>query len=188
MKTIITDRQVTRFAALRTNFAHDEMRLIDVNCCLPKVESNFRIGCRLHALFERIADHDPLSRAEKMLLPWLTSLRDDLRSMGVYFIEPEITIDDDGGLPSGRCDLLVHGGPASMGVIELKVTDATEPSPASLLQLGGYLSLVDALPEKDARAPWGAIAHASMPDRCWRMFVFRRTGHLRKAAFNLLVA
>lgn len=188
MKTIITHDQVARFTALKTVFAPDDVRTIQVKHPLRTTESNFRIGCRLHSLFERIADHGPLSRREKALLPWMTSLRNELRSIGVRFIEPEVAISDDTGFPSGRCDLLVHGGPAAMGVIEIKVTDASEPSAASILQLGGYLSLVDGLRERGARDPWGAIAHASMREGCWRLFVFRHTDGLRNAACELLAA
>jgi hypothetical protein len=79
------------------------------------VGDNFVLGCRFHALLNRIKDHGPLSAKEKAFLPWLNVIRDELRKIGVTYIEPEVFLDAPAYEASGQCDLYLTGGLAEVG-------------------------------------------------------------------------
>ncbi len=158
----------------------------------PKIDFNetstFELGCRFHDLLKRIGDHDPLNKQEKTMLPWLNAVRSELRSLGVTFLEPEVELSAASGLPAGRVDLLMHGGPCDLGVAEVKVVSTLPdaPSAASVVQLAGYAELVVA--GLDQPRVWCAVILVSFRESKVRCYVHRGTSFMRRRVRPLLAA
>ena len=149
----------------------------------------FGAGCRFHHLLRRMSDTGPLSSEEKTYLPWLSALRTGLRAIGARRIEPEVPLHRLGSVPAGICDLRVAGGPASRGIVEVKVVTelpTTAPRTKDIVQLSAYVAL--------SRRPWrrssvwGAIAYVSFRDRVVRLFVFEDAASMEKSAERLFAA
>lgn len=134
-------------------------------------DGNYLSGVKLHALLTRIRDHDPLSKEEKALLPWLNSMRNGLREKGVSFIAPEVTLYAPAEERLTRCDLLLFGGLAKLGVCELKVTNLPEqPLVEHFDQLAAYCDRVSR--NFHSKRVWGVLAYASIADCRIRMFSY----------------
>ena len=149
---------------------------------------NFTLGVRFHALITRIKDFDPLDAKEKALLPYLNAVRDELRSMGVKYIDPEVRLPGVYPLPNSRCDMLLKGGLAPVGVAEVKVTGAIPDRPvdAHLMQLAIYEELV--VRKLHQSHLWGCVAYVSFVEKRVRLFAYRDVTTIRRTACNLLAA
>ena len=150
--------------------------------------STFELGCRFHELLKRIGDHGPLDKKEKALLPWLNAVRTELRSLGVTFLEPEVDLRAASGLPAGRVDLLLHGGPCDVGVAEVKVVGKLpdEPSAASVVQLAGYAELVAS--GMNRPRVWCAVILVSFRDAKVRCYIHKGSTFMRSRVRPLLAA
>jgi hypothetical protein len=150
--------------------------------------NTFELGCRFHDLLKRIGDHGPLSKSEKQMLPWLDAIRAELRGIGVAFIEPEVSLCASSGLPAGRVDLLMHGGPCAIGVGEVKVVSTLpeEPSAASMVQLAGYAELL-ASGQQRPRV-WAAVILVCFREMKVRCFVHKGSTFMRNRVRPLLAA
>lgn len=143
-------------------------------------------GVRFHALLRRISDHDRLSPGERAMLPWLSAMRAELRSAGVTRITPEVAFPGRDGLPAGICDLVVQGGPADFGAIEVKVCDhlPAAPSCQHILQVGGYAAAL--LANHQQHRVWAALVYVCFREELIRLFCFRKTDALIRNATALL--
>jgi hypothetical protein len=145
---------------------------------IPK-EDSYEFGCRLHLLLRRTSDRSRLSPCELKRLPWLNAIRQELRSHGVTQLQPEVTLSAH-GLPAGRCDLLLSGGLADVGVAELKVTSRLPSAPnfQHYQQLSRYADLIAA--DHRAAEVWGVLVYVHR--RTLRFFYYRNC--LSKAVSN----
>lgn len=192
MKEVITPENTRLFAEQRIeeNVRHDFV----VNRKVPVATSDiprgapFDLGCEFHDLLYRIADRKALSARERKFLPWLVTCRDALRENGAGYLEPEVEMEAGRNLPKGRCDLIAHGGPAELGVIEVKVVNTLpdEPSDAHLLQMSGYAVLAEEVYAK--RRIWAALAYVSLRERRVRLFCHKGTRRLRGISRHLIAA
>lgn len=151
-------------------------------------KTTFEQGCRFHDLLKRIGDHGPLDKNEKTMLPWLDALRAELRGVGVTFFEPEVSLRAAAGLPAGRADLLMHGGPCEVGVAEVKVVaklpDA--PSASSMVQLAGYAELVAS--GMNCSRVWCAVVLVSFREAKVRCYIHKGSTFMRSRVRPLLAA
>lgn len=167
----------------------DETRTVRVSleASNPLADADaYFLGCSFHALLRRLSDHEALSKQEKMMLPWLSALRAMLRDMGVKNIDPRVRFPARGGLPGGEPDLMVHGGPQKLGVIEVKVVDQFPARPAHehLLQVGAYAAHV-------ARGdcfshPWAGVVYVSFKRAQLDLFVYHDASSMARKSRALL--
>lgn len=150
--------------------------------------STFRAGCVLHATLRRLGDARALSSHERLVWPYIAELRRALVSFGVHSIAVEQSLDRWAGLPGGTCDLLVKGGLAERGIIEVKVVQRlpAAPRPQGLAQAGGYLRL--AARRESFERWWGAVAYIAVRDRRLRLFAYEDTRRLILSATAALKA
>lgn len=148
----------------------------------------FTLGVRFHALLTRIKDSDPLTAKEKALLPYLNAVRDELRGMGVRYIDPEVRLPGVHPFPNSRCDMLLKGGLAPLGVAEVKVTSVIPDRPvdAHLMQLAVYEELVAR--NHNQNRLWGCVAYLSFAQKRIRIFAYRDVTIIRRTACDLLAA
>jgi len=134
--------------------------------------TTYTLGCRFHALLRRVADHGPLTTEEKLMLPWLNTLRGQLRAMGAEHIDPLMHFSSASGLPSGEPDLVVQGGPRKHGVIEVKVVERLPSNPAleHLLQVGAYTAHMSN--KQGIRRTWAALAYVSFREAKITFFIY----------------
>lgn len=188
----ITDKNIRRFAKQRISedIHHDFVLNRTVPVSRGEIPSGtpFDLGCEFHGLLYRISDRKPLTARERKLLPWLVTCRDALRENGAGYLEPEVEMEAGRNLPKGRCDLIAHGGPAELGVIEVKVVNTLpdEPSDAHLLQMSGYAVLAEEVYAK--RRIWAALAYVSLRERRVRLFCHKGTRRLRGISRHLIAA
>jgi hypothetical protein len=189
MNTLIT-RSVTASFGTAINAAGAMPDLVRTNSVQAgKIAlDTFTLGVRFHALLTRIKDSDPLDAKEKSLLPYLNAVRHELRSMGVKYIDPEVRLPGVHPFPNSRCDMLLKGGLAPVGVAEIKVTGALpdRPADAHLMQLAVYEELV-ARNHNQTRL-WGCVAYVSFTEKQVRIFAYRDVTAIRRTACNLLAA
>lgn len=143
------------------------------------------LGCQFHALLKRISDRDRLSAQEKLLLPWLNTLRTTFRSMGVRKLDPSVRFRGVNGIPNGEPDLIADGGPRSKGVIELKVVYSipAQPDHEHLLQVGGYAAHLAS--SSRFSYPWASLVYASFREAELRVFIFDDTRSLVRKSRSL---
>ena len=140
------------------------------------------VGTAFHRLLTRMQDRNPLSNHEKALLPWLTELRGQLRRIGVRQMNAEADLPAFRGTPNGICDLLVAGGPAPQGVIEVKVIttgSVAAPRDRDLAQLGAYARLVAR--NRSYKRFWAGVAYVEIRHRRVRLFGY---SNVRKLVFD----
>jgi len=155
--------------------------------CALGNENAYLLGCRFVQLLLRQNDHGRLSHREKEMLPWMTALRVELRRLGVTGIRSEVSLPSTEHIAGGRCDLLVEGGHATNGVIEVKVSHTTPSAvpPECLAQLGGYSHL---LAEQSGKPVWAAAAWVNFRTNTVRVFTFKDASRLGEKARDLLNA
>jgi len=139
-------------------------------------------GNAFHHLLTRMKDKAPLSNREKALLPWLTALRVQLRQLGVRQMSAEADLRAFRGTPHGVCDLLVAGGPAPQGVIEVKVVatgSVASPRDRDLAQLGAYARL--AARNRNYKQVWAGVAYVELRHRRVRLYGY---SNVRKLVFD----
>lgn len=146
------------------------------------------LGCSFHALLRRLrlSDREALSKQEKMMLPWLSALRSTLRDMGVKNMDPLVRFPARGGLPGGEPDLVVHGGPQKLGVIEVKVVDRLPARPAHehLLQVGAYAAHIAR--RADFCHPWVGVVYVSFRTAQLDLFVYHDARSMARKSRALL--
>jgi hypothetical protein len=128
-------------------------------------------GIDFHALLLRMADSAPFSKKEKGYLPYLTAMRGIIGDLGAYEMEIESPLKAHRAIPAGVCDLLVHGGPTDLAVVEVNVVRRGEivtARPLALLQLGAYARLVAG--RRNFDSVWAAIAYIEIESKCVRFF------------------
>ncbi len=188
----ITEKNIRLFTEQRIaeNVRHDFVvnRSVPVQTSDIPSGTSFHLGCEFHDLLYRISDRETLDARERMLLPWLATVRNALRERGAGRLEPEVELEGCDHLPNGRCDLIAHGGLAELGVIEVKVVGSLpdEPADAHLLQVAGYAVLAEDV--YDEHRIWAAVAYVSLRERQVRLFVHKGTGRLRGIARPLLAS
>lgn len=189
MNTIITPSVADRFgtAFKTTGTALDIVRTSPVQAS-NIASDNFTLGVRFHGLLKRIKDFGPLDAKEKALLPYLNTVRHELRTMGVKHIDPEVRLRGIHPLPNARCDMLLKGGLAPVGVVEVKVTSAVPDGPADahLMQLAVYEELVARNHHQNRL--WGCVAYVSFIQKQVRLFAYRDVTTIRRIACELLAA
>lgn len=175
MTHIITDTSVIEFTSLLRPLLADQQhvwnpRVFAVQASMPQGDV-YTHGVRFHALLSRIKDHGPLSKTERQYLPFLDSLRSELRDHGVRYLRPEQVLSHP-QLGRGRCDVLVDGGLKPHGIGELKcVTELPdEVRHADLMQLGRYAAMRGGRCENVSL--WGFIAYVSISSRSVRVFAY----------------
>ena len=139
-------------------------------------------GNAFHHLLTRMMDQAPLSNHEKALLPWLTALRVQLRQLGVRQMNAEKQLRAFRETPQGICDLLVTGGPAPQGVVEVKVITSgtvTAPRPRDLAQLGAYARLVAR--NRSYKSFWAGVAYVELGQQQVKLFGY---SNVRKLVFD----
>jgi len=139
-------------------------------------------GTAFHRLLTRMQDRNPLSNHEKALLPWLTALRGQLRQLGVRQMDAEAELCPFRETPHGVCDLLVTGGPAPQGVIEVKVVakgSVASPRDRDLAQLGAYARLVAR--NRDYKQVWAGVAYVELRHRRVKLYGY---SNVRKLVFD----
>lgn len=152
-------------------------------------ENPLSAGIQFHALLQRMADSEALSPREKALLPWLTALRTEIGALGVWQTEIEANLESKGIVPNGTCDLLVQGGPAPSGVIEVKVISrGTQPAPRGrdLAQLTSYAMLNTERQRYDD--VWAAMAYVELETGLVRLFIYNSVSPLVEHTLRLLRA
>lgn len=89
-------------------------------------------------------------------------------------------------LPGGEPDVVVHGGPQKLGVIEVKVVDQLPSRPAHehLLQVGAYAAHV-------ARGdcfshPWAGVVYVSFKRAQLDLFVYHDASSMARKSRALL--
>lgn len=160
------------FSALRA----DRVITADVNVARHSQlnsSNTYWLGCTMHSALRRFEDAAPLSNNERMVWPYLSTIRLHLERLGVSRIRVEKPLDAWAGLPHGTCDLYLSGGMARHGVVDLKVVDALPGTPRAkdLAQVGGYLCL--AARSEHFRQWWGGVVYASVRQRMIRFYLFR---------------
>ena len=139
-------------------------------------------GNAFHRLLTRMKDQAPLSNHEKALLPWLTALRVQLRQLGVQRMNAEKQLRAFRETPQGVCDLLVTGGPAPQGVIEVKVIASgsiAAPRGRDLAQLGAYARLVAR--NHSYKKFWAGVAYVELGQQQVKLFGY---SSVRKLVFD----
>jgi len=146
-------------------------------------------GLAFHRLLTRMQDRNPLSNHEKALLPWLTALRVPLRQLGVRQMDAEADLRPFRGTPHGICDLLVTGGPAPQGVIEVKVIttgSVAAPRDRDLAQLGSYARLVAR--NRNYKQVWAGVAYVELRHRRVKLYGYSNVRKLVLDTTDLLAA
>lgn len=189
MTTIITPSAAASFG-FATNAAGTTPDFVRTNSVQAGniALDTFTLGVRFHALLTRIKDHGPINTKERVLMPYLNTIRDELRSMGVRYIDPEVSLPGIYPLRNSRCDMLLKGGLAPMGIAEIKVTRAVpnRPADAHLMQLAIYTELVAR--NHNQNRLWGCVAYVSCLEKRIRLFAYRDVTLIRRAACALLAA
>jgi hypothetical protein len=122
----------------------------------------FEAGKSLHDRLPLLGNNDPLSDSDRAYFPFLGSLRDYLRTVGVKEITPEQPLAAVGPIGFSKCDLKVFGGLAPKGVIEVK-TGRERPQPSRgthLAQLGLYARMIAGWGDYDQ--VWAALAYVDL--------------------------
>lgn len=151
----------------------------------PQALDPYWAGCNLP--LRRLNDAVSLSAKERLLWPYVASLRTGLEKLGTSIIRAERELGQRYEL-HGACDLLVGGGLRRRGVVEVKVTNHSpdSPRPRDLTQLGGYLHLAAKSHEYDKW--WGCVAYVSLNQSTVTLFAFRDVHALIARSHNLLTA
>lgn len=175
MTKIITDDSVISFASFCSASTIAPEQVWNLQVLTPKASlpdgDVYTHGVRLHALLCRVKDHGPLSAQERRYLPFLEALRSELRRKGVNFLDPEKTLSHP-LLGTGRCDLLLDGGLAPLGICELKCVANNPPEVrlGDLHQLGRYGAMLSAT-ERNCNL-WGCVAYVCISSRTIRIFAY----------------
>lgn len=101
------------------------------------------VGIRVHRLLS--SSSKPSDQLDFHYLPWANALRRSFWQYGVWVESSEQFLDGLGKIPSGKCDHLMSGIDARLGLVEVKTLCAgqsDEVRHADLLQLGAYGRLV----------------------------------------------
>ena len=143
----------------------------------------FEAGKSLHDRLPLLGNNDSLSDSDRAYFPFLGSLRDYLRSVGVRSMTPEQPLASVASIGFSKCDLKVYGGLAPKGVIEVKVgRDCPQPSRgAHLAQLGLYARMIAGWGEYDQ--VWAALAYVDLHRQTIDVRCFSST---RKLIFRAL--
>jgi len=191
MTNIITDPSMIEFASLFPAHLTEPKHVWDLRVStslahMPEGDA-YTHGVRLHALLNRIKDHEPLCAQERSYLPFLDALRTELRLHGVSFLHPEQKLAHP-LVGNGRCDILLEGGLAPKGVCEMKCT-TTLPDEVridDLNQLGRYGVMLGVA---DSRTwLWGCVAYVSVPSRAIRIFAYSNLRHISRCVVSALAA
>ncbi|WP_221028909.1 hypothetical protein [Actomonas aquatica] len=137
-------------------------------------------GQDLHGLLKRMADDRSLEPHESAYFGWISKTRSLLRKLGVGEIQMNVPLAGSwmGTALTGACDLLVHGGPKAIGVVEIKTIlrgEQTHPRSRDLVQLASYTSLAE---QEFGVSAWASLAYCHFETRTVRIFVFRRSDRL----------
>jgi hypothetical protein len=146
------------------------LRVCTANASLPQGDAYIH-GVRLHALLSRIKDHGPLSETERQYLPFLDSLRSELRLRGVSYLRPEQVLAHP-QIGRGRCDVLLDGGLAPEGICEMKCVAElpVEVRRFDLAQLGRYAAMLGC--HGGQSSVWGCVAYVCIRSRAIRIFAY----------------
>ena len=188
MTTIITKSLVEQFSVSLVKKLveadYNQTRHISVDPSKVPSADAYYLGLRFHALMRKCED-DPVRPQQNELMPWCSVVRDELRSVGVTRVESEVSLRAARGLPAGRCDLIVHGGLAPLGIVEVKVVNKIGGSETkALLQVAGYAELLSA--QRDFKSPWLGLVFVSFAERKVAFQFHRGSTRLRRAACTLL--
>lgn len=166
-----------------------KMLIVAPDSRLAGIEPYFA-GTSFHAMLARLADDRRLSPRERMLFPWLASLRSALRVAGVRTFRPNVELPAYDGFPPGTCDVQCAGKISASsplgGIIEFKVSNALPSCPdgEDLAQLGGYLGLCR---RGGRESSWGVLAYVSFREASIRWFEFHKTERLVGQARTLFL-
>jgi hypothetical protein len=136
-----------------------------------------------------MGDNLPLSPKESAYFPWVSALRRTVWALGASEMEIDADLIARGSIPHGTCDLLVHGGPATLGVIEAKViVSGTQETlrGRDLAQLAAYARLIAGRGSFDE--VWAGLAYIELETRLVRLAVFNSSRPLVLRTLDLLRA
>lgn len=147
----------------------------------------YRVGCNLHLALRRLNDSKPLTEQERLLWPYIATLRSSLWQLGAGFLRAERPLGKHCGL-HGTCDLSVLGGPCDRGIVEVKVKAnmPASPCPCDLVQLGGYLRLATRCANFEKW--WGGLAYVSPSQSTLTLFMYGDVRPLVDSSAKLLKA
>lgn len=146
-------------------------------------------GTKFHHALRRFVEDKRSSPKYRAYLPWIATLRQMLCDLGVSGMEVETKLKQRGAIPGGVCDLVVEGGLAHIGAIEVKVITGTplaSPRCATLAQIGAYSRLVADRGSFDD--VWAAVAHIELQTGKVRLFLWENSRALATAAIDLFKA
>lgn len=193
--TLTRSLSQTKSTAAFSSFKPDILRCRPVKVFGPThlISSDpLQAGNDFSALLKRMGDSDPLTPKEKAYLPWMVVLRQMIWALGASEMDIELPLSPCGGVPKGVCDLLVHGGPKSRGVIEVKVISRGEvqtPRGRDLAQLGAYARLVVGRShDSDFDSVYAGVAYIELESRKVRLYAVSGAQDLVAATIQLLRA
>jgi hypothetical protein len=145
----------------------------------------FQAGVELHELLPCLGTHQAFSPKDKGYFPYLAALRGYLHRLGVNSLVPEQRLASVAPVGHGRCDLLVHGGFASKGVVEIKVVHdlPARPDGLNLTQTGLYARLVAGWGDYDR--VWAAVAYVDLRRHVIKVMSSRNASRLIFRAMDL---
>lgn len=147
-------------------------------------------GTQFHRTLRLLCNFDQKpTPTERAYLGWVSALRRAVLSLGVEELRIETDLEACGAIYHGTCDLLVHGGPTPLGVIEAKVIVAGTQETSrgrDLAQLASYARLVAGRRSFDE--VWAGLAYVELESRLVRLSVFKSSRNLVIKTLHLLKA
>ena len=146
-------------------------------------------GTEYHQLLERMRDNGPLSEREKAYYPWLRTMRQLLRRLGVRHMEAAKRLSAYRSTPRGECDLMVWGGPQNRGIVEVKVISRGHVETCrgrDLFQLATYARLAAKAGSYDAI--WAAVAYIELAANEVHLAAYKTSRALIETTRELLQA
>jgi len=147
-------------------------------------------GTQFHRTLRLLCDFEQQpTPTERAYLGWVSALRRAVLSLGVDELSIETDLEACGTVCHGTCDLLVHGGPAPLGVIEAKViVSGTQDvlRGRDLVQLASYARLIAG--HRSFDSVWAGLAYVELETRLVRLSVFNSSRGLVMTTLNLLHA
>ncbi len=142
-----------------------------------------------HHALRRFVEDKRSAHKDRAYLPWIATLRQMLHDLGVSGMDVETKLKQRGAIPGGVCDLVVEGGPAHIGAIEVKVVTGSPlsaPRCSTLAQIGAYSRLVADRGSFDD--VWAAVVHVELQTGKVRLFLWENSRPLATAAIDLFKA
>jgi hypothetical protein len=145
----------------------------------------YQAGQELHGLLPCLGNDQPLSERDKGYFPYLATLRGHLRRIGVTSLVPEQPLTAVAPIGHGKCDLLVRGGLARKGVVEIKVLHECPDAPRGihLAQTGLYARLIAGW--SDFEDVWAALAYMDLQRHTIDVMCFKNARQLIFRAVDL---